>query len=98
MSASDDYEFIVEEILESNADLVSLQEVTPLWDDVLTEALSEKYPHSKTINRFDLGIAVYSRLPFVSVDTFMCEDIPNILGTISLENANREVCFITSHA
>lgn len=98
MSATDDPEFIIKEILASDADLISLQELTPHWGDLLAEELETNYPHSKTVDRFDLGIAVYSKRPFVSVDTFMCEDIPNILGTISLKNTDREVCFITSHA
>lgn len=99
VSASDDYQFIIDEVLASKADLISLQEVTPDWDRVLQEALLEEYPHSKTVVRANpFGLAVYSRLPFNSVDTFICANVPNIIGTIDLQDSNREVCFITSHA
>lgn len=99
VSATDDYEFMIAEILASKADLISFQEVTPDWNIVLQESLSEFYPHSKTVVRFDpFGLAVYSKLPFNSVDTFMTEDVPNILGTIGLDKSGNEICFITSHA
>lgn len=97
-SATVDYQLIIDEILNSNADLVSLQEVTPNWDDLLEESLLKKYPHSKTVVGLDFGLAVYSRLPFNSIDTFICEGVPNIVGTINLKNSDKEVCFITSHA
>ena len=99
VSASDDYQFMIDKILNTNADLVSLQEVTPDWDIVLKEALAEKYPHSKTVVRLDpFGLAVYSKAPLINVDTFICAEVPNIVGSLSLGNPGKEICFITSHA
>ncbi len=99
VSATDDYQFIIDEILNSHADLISLQEVTPDWDMVLRENLNEVYPYSKTVVRADpFGLAVYSKLPFNSVDTFVCAGVPNIVGTIALSGSSQEICFITSHA
>ncbi len=98
VTSTDDYQFLIDEVLRSDADLISLQEVTPDWDIVLQEALTEKYPHSKTVVRFDpFGLAVYSKYPLNNVDTFVCENVPNIVGTIALANSDKEVCFITSH-
>ncbi len=99
ISATDDYQFMIDEILESDVDLVSLQEVTPDWDIVLKESLNKKYPYSKTVVRFDpFGLAVYSKYPMNNLDTFVCGGVPNIVGTLELKNSNRQICFITSHA
>ena len=99
VSASDDYQFMIDEIKECDADLISFQEVTPDWDIVLKESLSEIYPHSKTVVRFDpFGMAVYSKYPMNNLDTFICEGVPNIVGTVDFGNPGKEVCFITSHA
>jgi endonuclease/exonuclease/phosphatase (EEP) superfamily protein YafD len=99
VSASLDYEDMIKEILNSDADLVSLQEVTPDWEIVLKESLQERYPYSKTVVRFDpFGLAVYSKLPLNNLDTFVCANVPNIIGTVDIAKSNKEICFITSHA
>lgn len=99
VSASADYEMMIDEILNSGADLISLQEVSPDWDFVLQEAISEAYPYSKTVVRFDpFGLAVYSKLPLSNLDTFVCANVPNIIGTVKMEQSDTEICFITSHA
>lgn len=99
VGAGPDYETMVQQILGSDADLVSLQEVSPDWDGVLQEALSEKYPYSKTVVRFDpFGLAVYSKLPLNNLDTFVCANVPNIIGTVDMARSDKEICFIASHA
>jgi endonuclease/exonuclease/phosphatase (EEP) superfamily protein YafD len=99
ISATDDYQFMVDQILLSGADLISLQEVTPDWNIVLQESLNTIYPYSKTVVRFDpFGLAVYSKHPLSNIDTFVCEGVPNIMGTVELKNTGKDICFITSHA
>ncbi len=94
-----DFKQTIDEILAINADIISLQEVTPDWDAELKAALQGKYPYSKTVVRLDpFGLAIYSRYPLISTDTFMFEDIPNIVGTIQFNENEQEVCFIASHA
>jgi len=93
-----DYQNTIEEILAIDADVISLQEVTPDWDAELKISLQEKYPYSKTIVRLDpFGLAIYSRFPLISTDTFMYEDIPNIVGTVQVNDKEQEICFIASH-
>ncbi len=92
-----DFQHTLDEILAVGADVISLQEVTPDWDAELKAALQEKYPYSKTIVRLDpFGLAIYSQFPLISSDTFMFEDIPNIVGRVQLKD--KEICIITSHA
>jgi endonuclease/exonuclease/phosphatase (EEP) superfamily protein YafD len=94
-----DYQQTIDEILAVNADVISLQEITPDWDAELKKSLQDKYPYSKTIVRLDpFGLAIYSRYPLISADTFMFENTPNIIGTVQLKDKKQEVCFIVSHA
>jgi len=96
-ASSIDFQNTINEILALDADVISFQEVTPDWDNELKVNLQEKYPYSKTIVRLDpFGLAIYSRFPLISVDTFMFEDTPNILGRVKVQD--KEVCFIVSHA
>ncbi len=99
ISASDeDYDGTIDVILNTEADLISIQEVTPDWHYLLEEKLKEKYPYSNTVVRFDpFGIAVYSKLPFSSIDTFYHEEIPNLMGSIQIGESNQDFHFISSH-
>jgi endonuclease/exonuclease/phosphatase (EEP) superfamily protein YafD len=94
-----DYKQTIDEILAVDADVITLQEITPDWDAELKESLQDEYPYSKTIVRLDpFGLAIYSRFPLLSADTFMFENTPNIVGTVQLEGKGQEICFIVSHA
>ncbi len=95
---NDDYEQMLKVIRESEVDLVSIQEVTPDWNFFLREGLAESYPFSKTVVRIDFhGLAVYSKHPFIRIDTFHFEEIPNIIGSIEVDSTHGEVFFVTSH-
>lgn len=57
---------ILDEIEQSNADIVFLQEYTDLWDRAFQQRFATKYPHRITnIQEDSFGAAIYSRLPFV---------------------------------
>ncbi|HRD52631.1 MAG TPA: hypothetical protein PKY96_08285 [Flavobacteriales bacterium] len=56
-------------IIESGADLVSVQEVGPEWASALREGLREEYPHRIIVPRTNCyGIALFSKLPLVQVE------------------------------
>lgn len=97
-SSPEDLENTIESILSTDADLISLQEVTPEWDFVLHQALSAKYPHNFRQVRIDFhGISVYSRHQFENIDTFLFGDIPNVLGCIKIDSSDQMVHFVSSH-
>jgi len=97
-SSPEDLENTIESILSTDADLISLQEITPEWDFVLHQALSTKYPHNFRQVRIDFhGISVYSRHEFVTIDTFLFGDIPNVLGCIKIDSTEQMVHFVSSH-
>jgi len=60
-------------------DVISFQELNPDWDDFLVEELEEEFPYSSLEVRIDpYGLAVFSRLPFIVSETFLCNGIPNM--------------------
>lgn len=92
-----DYQATLDLILDVDADLVSVQELTLDWDEELENGLSEVYPFNKTIPDLGInGMAIYSKHPFSNIDTFQFKGIPNIMGTIQLDQ-NESVNFISSH-
>ncbi|MEL7021043.1 MAG: endonuclease/exonuclease/phosphatase family protein [Bacteroidota bacterium] len=84
---------------DTNADLISVQEVTPLWDSLLHAMLTPQYPHAYRVVDIGLyGMAVYSKRPFVELDTFRYQNIPNIIGRVAGESEGEEwINFIISH-
>lgn len=96
--SDDDYEITAQSIIKSNADIVSIQEVTPDWDDALSYFLAQKYPYDTTFERIDLyGLAIYSKIPFSKVDTFHCEYIPNIIASFQTDTTQMPFHIVSSH-
>lgn len=92
---SSDYEKTIKAILKSNPDIISFQNLDPNWDYALREYLSEKYPHEKTFISLDVyNPAVYSKYPFIQIDTFHYKNAPNIHGSIEIDN--QAVHFVSS--
>lgn len=68
---------------ESNADLLSVQEVSPEWAVALSNGLSKSYPYQYLEPRSNCyGIALFSKLPFNSVKTFLVERSPFIEAVV----------------
>lgn len=97
-ASNEDIKETITSILTTDADLISIQEVTPDWHEILQESLAKKYPYSNAIVRFDpFGIAVYSKYPFQNLDTLVYEGIPNLTGTIKTEGKGKSIHFISAH-
>lgn len=79
------------------ADLISVHEITPLWDSLLMENLSDTYPYHFAYPDLGLfGMAIFSKLPLADVDTIRYKEIPNVIGAIALDE-NTKLNFISSH-
>lgn len=77
---------------EEKIDLVSFQELTPDWNNVLNELLRIDFPFSKSEVRIDpYGMALFSRLPFKRIDSFNCADKPNLKLTVEKEGKQFQV-------
>jgi endonuclease/exonuclease/phosphatase (EEP) superfamily protein YafD len=80
----------------TEADVLSIHEVTPGWSQWLEDSLAASYPYRHTM--VDLGIfgmAIYSRYQFESVDTFYHDEIPNLRACIKKEGM--DICLISVH-
>ncbi len=97
-ASNDDYQSTIDAILASNADVVSLQEVTPDWHPYLQEFLAEAYPHSTSMVRFDpYGLAIYSKSEILSIDTFFFEKIPNLHVSVESRKKDMPVSIVSSY-
>ncbi len=95
-ASNTDYRRTVEYLLEEDADIVFLQEITPEWLEGLS-ALHERYPHVYSASRHgNFGIAMYSKLALASVRHIDSPPLgyPSIIATTAGEPA---ITLISSH-
>jgi endonuclease/exonuclease/phosphatase (EEP) superfamily protein YafD len=77
-------------------DLVSFHEVTPDWGRLLKDSLAALYPfHHDMVDIGLFGMAIFSRHPLTSMDTFYYEEIPNLRGCVDVED--EKLCFLSVH-
>jgi endonuclease/exonuclease/phosphatase (EEP) superfamily protein YafD len=86
------------EIIEStSADLVSVHEVTPVWEAALKDCLIDEFPYQYALPGISLyGMAVLSKYPLDFIDTFANNGIPAIIGCVSMDGG--DFCFINIHS
>lgn len=96
-ASGENYRAMVDIIQARKADLVSCQEVNLTWDTVLLRGLRETYPYSVSLPDFSgNGLAVYSKMPFLKLDTFYFNDLPNLAGNIRLPGSDTTFSFVSS--
>jgi len=91
------YEFdaIKQMLIEEDIDVVSFQELTPGWKFLGSE-LKERFPYSISEIRIDpYGLAVFSRMPLIESDTFLCNGIPSM--NVVVEKAGMKFQVISSY-
>ena len=87
----------IESIKLADVDVLSLQEIAPDMAKLLKSELAELYPYRIIVHRKEdfLGVGIFSKLPFLDVDTFFVEDIPNI--SIDMNCAEKKVAIVSSY-
>ena len=78
----------IESIKNTNVQILSIQEIAPDMAILLKKELNELYPYNVVVHRKEdfLGIGIYSKIPFQSIDTFYVDDIPNLAVNVSCSN------------
>jgi endonuclease/exonuclease/phosphatase (EEP) superfamily protein YafD len=96
-SGQEDYKSAIATILHTNADVISLQELTPDWFAIIRDSLSAIYPYSCVSIGSDMyGLGLFSQKKIIDCDTFYCNEIPNL--DIALElSQNKKIHIISSY-
>ena len=82
-----DLDNLINTIDDLDVDLLSFQELTPDWNYILQEKLKTQYPYNMSIVRIDpYGMAMYSKENFVSIDTFMFDNKPNLQADLLIDS------------
>ncbi len=80
--AEGDYDTVIAYLQGTDANLLSIQELTPDWEDLLRDRLRDRFPYQAMLTRIDqYGSGLLSALPFDHIDTLWFEDIPALVGT-----------------
>jgi endonuclease/exonuclease/phosphatase (EEP) superfamily protein YafD len=75
----------VESLIQSKADVLSILELTPDWEELLTNKLTKEYPYQALNTRIDIfGSAIFSKYPVARVDTLSLREVPHLKTTIQL--------------
>ncbi len=73
--------------LASDADVISVQEVSPEWAVALREGLGGRYPYAHIEPRTNCyGIALFSRIPFTDVRTITLHGTPLIEAVLAVDD------------
>lgn len=99
-NSNDNFDSTLSMILNSGADLIALQEVTPDWANYIENNtyIQKRYPFDTALIRMDFfGMSILSKYKFLTIDTFQYEGIPNFIGMIHHDSLNENINFISSH-
>jgi endonuclease/exonuclease/phosphatase (EEP) superfamily protein YafD len=94
---NDRYDEVLRSAIASGADVLSLQEVDNDWAHALREGLASTYPYSHVEARINCyGIALFSKQPFIEVQTRGTERAPLIEAVVSTDDG--PVRIVSVHA
>ncbi len=93
------YEELSDLLLQSGADFISIQELTPDWDHFLQQQLQDSFPYNSSIASIGFnGLAIYSKIPIQDIETFYYKDIPNITGLLKAKELGKKaIRFISTY-
>jgi endonuclease/exonuclease/phosphatase (EEP) superfamily protein YafD len=75
-----DYSSFLNVLKKTNADIVSIQEVTPDWAHVLEDSLKKMYPNQCSYQSLDIySLKVLSQSSFSVCDTLFCDNVPSLI-------------------
>ena len=96
-SQNEEYQHLKNYLTKEKADVIVLQELTPSWQKHV-DFIRKEYPYYKEEPRTNnFGIAVYSKIPFDSVQTknYIDEMHPSLLGYLKV--AGKPVAILMTH-
>jgi len=91
------YEETIARVIQLSPDLISFQEVGPVWADALKRGLKVDYPHYTVMSNplESQGIAVFSKYPLVDTERLLWEGTANIAGKVRV--GDEQINFLAMH-
>jgi len=97
LQPNDDHDAVIAAAIATDADVISFQEVSPVWAEKLLRGLSDEYPFSHIVpGNTCYGIAMFSRLPFARIGTVHLHRRPMLLAEV--ETLTGPVRLLSVHA
>lgn len=91
-NSENDVEAVLDMILRTDPDVLSLQEYTPFWKKMLEEQLKERYDHLFEMVRIDpYGLALASNMEVSRLDTFYSKSAPGLTMTTAIGKRQLEI-------
>lgn len=86
-------------LYQTDADIISLQEVDFPLNEQIANIFAEKYPYrSSPMKKNDFwSINVFSKEPMVALDTFYYGDMPNLYGSINMSSEQQSINFVSTY-
>ncbi|MFK8056977.1 MAG: endonuclease/exonuclease/phosphatase family protein [Saprospiraceae bacterium] len=85
----------IQMILDADADLLSIQGLTPDWAALLTKRLANDYPHYYLFEDIGVhGLGIFSKAPLGSVDSFLIGDVVQVTACMSGGDTSPELSLV----
>jgi endonuclease/exonuclease/phosphatase (EEP) superfamily protein YafD len=99
LSASNSpYKATIKTIQNMDADIISVQEVTPDWKKALNDSLNKRFPFHCNVRGTDFFTTeLFSKYPFSYCDTFYCENMPNLLVGFKSPLPNQHIYIFSTY-
>jgi endonuclease/exonuclease/phosphatase (EEP) superfamily protein YafD len=98
LSAANDVEPTLAKMLEINADVLSVQEISPEWARPLLDTLKQHYPHKCLLLSTDLySFGLFSKYPIMRCDTVFCGQAPNLVIRLRSNSERRDILLVSSY-
>jgi len=89
---------LIQSIFINKSEVLSIQEVTPGIQTYLNRFLKPYYPYSYNISGVDYGTSVYSKFPFVTIDTISINGIDNVLCSFKLSGFAENIYMLSTYS
>lgn len=98
LSAATDIYPTISKMLSINADVISIQEISPEWARPILDSLGKYYPHRCMMLSTDLySFGLLSKYPIADCDTIYCGEAPNLVLRLQSKVFKQELLLVASY-
>ncbi len=89
---------LIQSIFINKSDVLSIQEVNPGIKTFLDHYLKSYYPFSYNVKGIDFGTIIYSKFPFVTIDTVSINGIANVLCSFKHNGFEENIYLLSTYS